>query len=501
MLDDAPSPVATPPSASPAPSVFTELVVNLAVPIHLPNLLQGMTTGIRSTLIPVFCRMLGASDAVIGLVTAAAGMARIICAVPAGVATERWGLLMVMTIGMIINVIGAAIGAVSFNWIALALASVVWGFAIGFFYVSRHVFLANVIGRQRRGRLMSLVGGGERWASVFGPVLGGVLIDQYGPRAAAAAIAPLSVLCTLCLWRSSTVHLVNERVLQTQLVTHQNEHTEPASVATVLKANWSVISRLGVYAANVISLRSCRKMMLPLAAMNLNMSPTYVGIVLASSFAVDATLFFLGGMIMDRFGRRYAAVPTTVNIGLGFILLSSVETVWGVFMSAIFFGFADSLGAGLLLTLTADHVPASGGPTYIGILRMVQDAGQLVGPVLAGAIIAWTSFEAACVVLGLIGIANGAWAYFLLPDEGNGGAGSQQPKPSVQRQNATDEDTTPLRAGGGAANVELASLHQHDFHETPETCTLPGDEESGPSDERPAAPAVENAVTRAACGL
>ena len=465
MQDDVASPSA---AGTPSPGLFTELVVNLAVSVHLPNLLQGMTTGIRSTLIPVFCRMLGASDAVIGLVTAAAGMARIICAVPAGVATERWGLLMVMTIGMIINVIGAAIGAVSFNWIALALASVVWGFAIGFFYVSRHVFLANVIGRQRRGRLMSLVGGGERWASVFGPVLGGVLIDQYGPRAAAAAIAPLSVLCTLCLWRSSTVHLVNERVLQTQLVTHQNEHTEPASVATVLKANWSVISRLGVYAANVISLRSCRKMMLPLAAMNLNMSPTYVGIVLASSFAVDATLFFLGGMIMDRFGRRYAAVPTTVNIGLGFILLSSVETVWGVFMSAIFFGFADSLGAGLLLTLTADHVPASGGPTYIGILRMVQDAGQLVGPVLAGAIIAWTSFEAACVVLGLIGIANGAWAYFLLPDEGNGGAGSQQPKPSEQEPTSAEVvgSSQKQQQHDDHASLSITELNQVRIEET-----------------------------------
>jgi MFS family permease len=405
--------------------IFQVLVVDLAVSVHIPNLLQGMTTGIRSTLIPVFVRMLGASDAVVGLVTAAAGFARIIVALPAGVATQRVGVLAVMTIGMAVNIAGGIIGAVSFSWEMLAFASAVWGVAIGLFYVSRHVFLANVVGRQRRGRLMSLVGGGERWASVFGPVLGGLIIDLFGPRAAAAAIVPLSMLCVMAVHVSGTVRRVNDRVLLAQHVadvtskvqTNDEAARDESGVVAVLMTNWSSIARIGLYAMNVIVLRTCRRMMLPLAAMNLGLSPTYVGLVLATSFAVDATLFFLGGMIMDRFGRRYAAVPTTVNLGLGFLLLASVETVWGVFMSAIFFGFADSLGAGLLLTLTADHVPSSGGPTYIGILRTVQDAGQLLGPVIAGAIIGFTSFPAACIALGVIGVLNGVWAYAWLPDE------------------------------------------------------------------------------------
>ena len=410
MDDDTPDPART------SSSIFHDLVVHLAVPVHLPNLLNDMTTGVRATLIPVFCRMLGTSDAVTGIVTAAPGLARFLCAVPAGVATERWGLLLVMTIGLIINVAGSAIGAMAFGWIMLALASVVWGVARETLVVSRQVFLANVIERHRRGRLMSIVGGEARWASVFGPLLGGVIIDRFGPRAAAAAIAPLTVLCGVCLYSSRIVRDVDERVQRDHILHHEAHDTKPASVMTVLAQNWSVITRLGMYASNLMSLRTCRKMMLPLAAINLNMSPTYVGFVLASSFAVDATFFFLGGMIMDRFGRRYAAVPTTVNIGLGFILLSSVKTVWGVFVSAIVFGVADSLGAGLLGTLTADHIPASGGPTYVGILRTLENSGLLIGPILAGSVAAWMSFEAACLVLGVIGIANGVWAYFLLPD-------------------------------------------------------------------------------------
>ncbi|CUG85540.1 MFS transporter, putative [Bodo saltans] len=218
---------------------------------------------------------------------------------------------------------------------------------------------------------------------------------------------------------SSRIHELeaehNEQFLARRTNEEANLNSAPISLTEVVHRHGGLIFRVGTYAMNIIQLRTCRKLLLPLAAMSAGLRPSVVGLMLSLSFAVDATLFFLGGMIMDKFGRKYSAIPTSVNLGFAFFLLGQAQGMWSLAAASIAFGLADSLGAGLLLTLNADYAPKDAGPEFIGVFRTVQDSGQLFGPLLASWLMLATSFQTTCFVFGTLGLLNAIWALFLLP--------------------------------------------------------------------------------------
>jgi MFS family permease len=140
-----------------------------------------------------------------------------------------------------------------------------------------------------------------------------------------------------------------------------------------------------------------------------------VGTILGVSFFVDAVLFFVGGVVSDRYGRRFAAIPTSFNMGVAFLVLSFSSSIMSIFFSAVFFGVADALGAGLLNTLCGDCIPKKASGRFVGLFRVMLDSGQFIGPLLVAGLSAMFSFRLACIGIGLIGIFNAWWAWKVLP--------------------------------------------------------------------------------------
>lgn len=436
---DASSPHAAASSSSPTSSsrrLYRDLIHGLAGSVHIPNLLQGSTTGMRTSLIPIFAKELGADDGMIGIITAAAGVARMLVSIPAGHLTTSNGFTVVMNAGMASVALGSVIAAVAWSPWILAVANVFFGAGIGIFFLSRHVMLAAIVDKTQRGRLMSLIGGGERWSSVIGPAVGGVLIELGGSRLCSIAMAPIVLACALCISRSGRVRLIDEKfgvenTVREALEREGGQEPQRKDVVFLFRSYGGLIVRVGVFAMNILQLRACRRLLLPLAAINAGLRPSVVGLMLSFSFAIDATLFFLGGMIMDRFGRKFSAIPTSVNLGLAFFVLAEAESTWSLFVAAAVFGFSDSLGAGLLLTLNADHAPKKAGPEFMGVLRSFQDSGQLFGPLIAGLVAQTTSFQTACNLFGILGLVNAVWAACMLPSEASDEDVSREQQPST----------------------------------------------------------------------
>ena len=166
-------------------------------------------------------------------------------------------------------------------------------------------------------------------------------------------------------------------------------------------------------------------MLLTVRALNLGLSPSFMGTVLSVSFFVDATFFLLGGYVGEKFGARFQTVVASGGLGLSFLLLAlpvDGETHHGlavfqlVFVS-ILFGFANSLGAGLVLTLVATHAPKSKGNGVLTVMRSMQDAGPLVGSLGAGLLLNHIAFEYTCLLFGLVGLANAIFGAALIPKE------------------------------------------------------------------------------------
>ena len=72
-----------------------------------------------------------------------------------------------------------------------------------------------------------------------------------------------------------------------------------------------VLSRLGLAAASLSSLRSTRQVLLPLWGVSLGLDAQTIALVVGVSGAIDFALFYASGQVMDRFGRLWAAMPTS----------------------------------------------------------------------------------------------------------------------------------------------------------------------------------------------
>ncbi|ESL11574.1 transporter [Trypanosoma rangeli SC58] len=386
---------------------FWELLWEWARPLHVPNILQSSTNGVRNALVPVFARSLGLTDSQMGFVIGSAGIVKVLLDVAFGFAASLHGTRIIMIAGMLLNVLGSIVAMFAF-YPALLIASMLWGAGVGCFFVARQFFIARAVPRSIRGRLMSLMGGFTRWCVVLGPPIAGLMIDLVSVRLAAFSIAPISLTCAYIVATNEKIRAVDEVINEGR--EDHNISKELSLMAVALQKYWDIIIRIGVYSFHLICLRQGRSMLLALAAINLGLSASMVGLVLGSSYVVDATFFFLGGYLVDKFGERYTTIPTSVNLGIAFLVLAHANTLATLMLSAVLFGVADSTGCGILMTLTAEHSPPSGGASFVGLMGTLQDLGQVVGPMVSGLIMEYFGFASACYVLGGVGALNALWA-------------------------------------------------------------------------------------------
>ena len=385
-----------------------ELLCGMAVPVHLPSIANAACTGMAAVITPVFARQMNASDATLGAILALRGFGAMLSDVPSGLLVQRYGIRATMVCALVLSTVSVVVYAASLNALMLACVCTVLGCAASAFGVARHRFLRDAVDSTKRGRLMSLVGGGGRWANVVGPTLAGFLIAAAGCRLAALSqllFLGVSIACIACSTRIAVVDKKLRGEAAGSPVDHAGSNGCGCEVAfRALRNHFRAIFNVGVFSCSVLTLRTCRKMLLPLAALNMKLGATHAGMFLSVSFVFDAVLFFAGGFIMDRWGRRFAAVPTSVALGLAFFVLSFATSTPLLYFSAVCFGVSNSLGSGLMLTIVADAVQGPDAPVVMSLLRLAQDAGQMAGPVFVGILLSATSFSVTCYALTVLGV-------------------------------------------------------------------------------------------------
>ncbi|MDN5772088.1 MAG: MFS transporter, partial [Microlunatus sp.] len=130
---------------------------------------------------------------------------------------------------------------------------------------------------------------------------------------------------------------------------------------------------------------------------------------------VDMLLFFPGGMIMDRYGRAFVAVPAMLTLGLGFVLLPLTHTPLAVGLLACLMGLGNGISAGVVLTLGADAAPSVGRPQFLGGWRLCADLGHALGPLAIGGITVIATLGSAAVVMGVVTWLGSGWLARFIP--------------------------------------------------------------------------------------
>jgi MFS family permease len=180
------------------------------------------------------------------------------------------------------------------------------------------------------------------------------------------------------------------------------------SVLQVLGDQRRVVLTLGTAALLLCAMRASRQVVIPLWAEHLGLSPSLISIIFGLVAAVDMSVFYPAGKVMDTRGRLWVVLPSALLMAASFIAIPMTTGTMSFLLVALVLGFGNGIGAGAVMTLGADAAPQAIRMQFLGIWRVTNDIGSCAGPVLLSLLTATASLGVASFGTGLLGLAAAA---------------------------------------------------------------------------------------------
>ncbi len=186
--------------------------------------------------------------------------------------------------------------------------------------------------------------------------------------------------------------------------------TEIPEVATIERDLAGAAARLALLrlcAAGFVAYCSyaiCRTPLLPLFARELGAGPALIGFVMGASTLTGIIVKLPAGALSDVFGRRRLLLAgALVFATLPFTYLAA-STLLVLILLRFAHGSATAIFGPVASASLSDIAPPGKRGTWLSTYSTAQGAGQALGPVLAGYLIAAGRFDLAFIAAGLIGI-------------------------------------------------------------------------------------------------
>jgi MFS family permease len=363
---------------------------SLALGVYLPTMLLAFSAGLLVAILPLYAAGFGVGYGLVGLVSSAAAIGTLLTDVPAGALLGRVGLRTAMIAGSGLVTASTLVLVWSDQFPALILLRFLAGIGTALWALSRHSYVAQAIPPAQRGQALSMFGGINRLGVFAGPAIGGILTDLVGIHVTFGLSATLAGLALV----------VSAIFIQpiAQPTTLPRASSRWRLVASGVRHNALDLAAAAVAQSLGQIIRAGRFLIIPLwGAERLGLDAARVGTIITVGAILDVSMFIPAGMLMDRFGRKVAAVPSFALMALGIGLIPFTRDFVSLLLVGMLIGLGNGLGAGLMMTLGADLAPPGATGEFLGIWRLTGDVGSVAGPLLVG------------VVAGAFGLSGGAW--------------------------------------------------------------------------------------------
>ena len=384
---------------------------SLSLSVYLPTFLLSLCRGLLLPVLPVYASSFSASYSVVGLILAGEAVGMLLADLPAGGLLRRLSRRWVMVLGISLG--GGSV-------LALVGASTVWevlvyrlvaGAGGALWNLSRHAYLTEAVKGTERGRAISLFGGVTRLGVFAGPALGGLIATGYGLTAPFVVFAALSAVAV------GVVTLFVESPELAPASSGITGGTRRPHLLEVLTQHYRVLATAGSGQLLAQMIRASRQVLIPLYGTGtLGLELGAVGAVMSLSSFIDLSMFYPAGVLMDRFGRKYAIVPCFFLQAVGMVLLPFATSAAGLLLAASVIGFGNGLGSGTMMTLGADLAPKDALGEFLGVWRLIGDGGSMGAPLAVGAIADLLSLSSAALVMAGVGWAAAAVFAFKVPE-------------------------------------------------------------------------------------
>lgn len=315
--------------------------------------------------------------------------------VPAAKLVQKLGERTVLMIGLFASCFGFVLLAVSDGPVIICIAALLFGIGFASWMLGRVSYVAAICAPEETGRAIAVMAGIQRGGALLGPMVGGLIAQFYGYGPA------FIVSALLAAGAGIVVHFYAEEIDD-----ESPEHDDVSSIAGIFQQHRRVFATAGVAAMALQLMRGTRQLLVPLFGQAIGLDVAFVGAVYSASAAIDMCLFYPIGVLVDRRGRRWSAIPAMVLFTLGLVLLPLADTTLKLTAVALLLGFANGCGTGIVMIMGADLARRTSNRSgFLGVWRLLGDTGMSGAPLLTGAIINLSGLAAASLVVAGLGLA------------------------------------------------------------------------------------------------
>ncbi|NUU30607.1 MFS transporter [Arthrobacter sp. C9C5] len=384
---------------------------SIAVPAFGPALLFSIGEGAILPVVALSARDRGASVAVAALIVTLIGLGSWFFNLPASLITlkfgERWAIVGAAAASAVALAAAAVSPLVPDGIWLLAAAMVVVGMAASVFSLARQKYLTEAVPVILRARALSTLGGVNRIGIFIGPFIGAAVM-QFGGITAAywAGVVAMAAAAALSVTIPDLAAVPGPA---------DGTPAPQPTLRSVAASHAGVFLSVGLGVLLLSALRASRQVVIPLWAEHLGMDATQASLIYGISGAIDMLVFYPAGKLMDRKGRQWVAVPSTLIMGTAMLLIPLSTGFVGLLLAALLIGFGNGISSGLNMTLGADFSPDNGRGQFLGLWRFMADAGATGGPVLLSGVTAAASLGAGVGATGVLGFAAAAVFAITIP--------------------------------------------------------------------------------------
>lgn len=354
--------------------------------VYLPTMIYEIGIGAVTPVIPLTALHLHATAPIAAFIVALLGIGQVVGDIPAGHLATRLGDRKAMLYGAAVTVLLLILCAFTPNWGIFAIGIFVLGMVNALFVLARQAYLTEVTPPMKRSLALSMLGGMTRIGSLIGPFVGGAVMSLFAVRVSGNREDWLpgaffaAVVLTVITW--IVVFAVPEIAVPKAKA---QSRVKQVSSRFILRKNAKMFMTLGVAIVLVGAVRQTSNTALPLWSAHIGLSASVTSYIYGLSGLLDALLFYPAGRLMDRYGRLWVAIPSMLILGGSILFIPFTHNIWSLALVSLAMGLGNSIGAGMIMTISADMAPADYRAQFLATCRMFGDTGSAAGPLLVAA--------------------------------------------------------------------------------------------------------------------
>ena len=366
--------------------------------VYVSTILISTCRSAVMTLIPLYVLSSGGSEAFAASMNGLRGLGSFGVNLPAGAVMARCGARAVMIGSVALFGGGVALLLLSSYSLALTIGVVFIGAGFGSWHLSRSVYVSRFT--VTYGRALASLSGMGRFGSFLGPMAAGFVVGIVGYQNTYLLLLGLPFLVVI--------------LLGCFLVTREPYEGSDACFRFVplFREHYATLLTAGLVILVIKLVRSGSVALIPVKGVSIGMSEVSIGLLIGVSSIAEVVLAYPGGVLLDRFGPRAAAILSLIvsSTGLFFYSISEVLYVPGTLLLSVGTG----LNSGLAMTLGLGVAPNDGRSEFLGLWRLVTEVGAFVGPFLVSIVLNWYSNSVAATAVALTGVSGVLFTNFVL---------------------------------------------------------------------------------------